>query len=65
MLKDNAAYTVRAEITQLFDRQPEEGLVDDFGVQIVPEFPLGILLPVAAGIGATIIARRRGLGKKE
>lgn len=62
-LKDNAAYTIRTEITQIFDRPPEEPLVDDFGVQIVPEFPLGILLPVAAGIGATIFAGRRVLRK--
>lgn len=61
-LKDNAAYTVRAEITQLFDKPPEDQIGDDFGVQIVPEFPLSVLLPVVAGIGATILAGRR-LGK--
>ena len=58
-LKDNAAYTIRAEVTQLFDREPEEPIMDEFGVQIVPEFPVGAMLTVTAGIGATIFAGRR------
>jgi plastocyanin len=58
-LKDNAAYTIRPEITLLFDQPPDEEIADEFGIQIVPEFPLSILAPVAAGIGASIIAGRR------
>ena len=58
-LKDNAVYTIRAEITQLFDGPPPQMLVDEFGVQIVPEFSQSIFLAVAAGIGASIFAARR------
>ncbi len=58
-LKDNAAYTIRPEITLLFDQPPEEEIADEFSIQIVPEFPLSILVPIAAGIGASIIAGRR------
>jgi plastocyanin len=58
-LKDNAAYTIRPEITLLFDQPPDEEIADEFGIQIVPEFPLSILVPIAAGIGASIIAGRR------
>jgi plastocyanin len=58
-LKDNAAYTIRTEITHLFDREPETPIIDEFGVQIVPEFPVGVMLTIAAGVGATIFAGRR------
>jgi plastocyanin len=58
-LKDNAAYTIRPEITLLFSQPPENEIADEFGIQIVPELPIGILLPIAAGIGATIFAGRR------
>lgn len=58
-LKDNASYTIRAEITQLFDQAPDEEIADEFGVQIVPEFPAGVMLSVAAAIGASIFAGRR------
>jgi plastocyanin len=58
-LKDNAAYTIRPEITQRFTGPPEEEIADEFGVQIVPEFPIGLLLPIAAGIGASVFAGRR------
>jgi plastocyanin len=58
-LKDNAAYTIRPEITLLFDQPPEEEIADEFGIQIVPEFPLSMLIPIAVGIGASILAGRR------
>ena len=58
-LKDNAAYTIRAEITRLFDRAPEERLVDEFGVRIVPEFRVSILALMVAGIGAAIFLTRQ------
>lgn len=61
-LKDNAAYMIRPEITLLFDQPPENEIADEFGVEIVPEFPIGLLLPIAAGVGASIFAARR-LGK--
>lgn len=57
-LKDDGLFSIRAEITQLFDGPPQDELVDEFGIQIVPEFPLGIMLIVAAGIGATVFAGR-------
>lgn len=55
-LKDNAAYTIRSEITQLSDAPLEQPLTDEFGVQIVPEFPMGIFIAAAAVIGASILA---------
>jgi plastocyanin len=58
-LKDNAAYTIRPEITLLFDQPPENEIMDEFGMQIVPEFPIGMLIPIAAGIGASIFVGRR------
>lgn len=58
-LKDNAAYTIRPEITQRFSGPPEEEVSDEFGIQIVPEFPVALILPIAAGIGASIFVGRR------
>lgn len=55
-LKDNAAYTIRSEITQLSDAPLEQPLADEFGVRIVPEFSKSVLLAVVAGIGASIFA---------
>lgn len=59
-LKEEAAYTIRAEITQIFDRPPEEPLVDEFGVQIVPEFPVAAIAASLAIGGAVAYGRFRG-----
>jgi len=58
-LKDNAAYTIRPEITLLLDTPPENEIADEFGIQIVPEFPIGLILPIATGIGVSIFIWRR------
>jgi plastocyanin len=58
-LQDNAEYTIRPEITLLFDQPPAEEITDEFTMQIVPEFPVGIMLPIAAAIGASIFAGRK------
>lgn len=58
-LQDNAEYTIRPEITLLFDQPPEEEIADEFSVQIVPEFPVAIMLPAAVAIGASIFAGRK------
>lgn len=58
-LKENAAYTIGAEITKLSDKTPDEPITDGFGLKIVPEFPVGVVLPLLAGIGAMIAIGRR------
>lgn len=60
-LKDNAAYTIRPEITLLLDQPPENEIADEFGMQIVPEFQIALVLPLAAAIGASLFAGRRFL----
>lgn len=47
-LKDNAAYKIQAEITKIGDSAPASQTGDEFGVQIVPEFPIPVLGAVAA-----------------
>lgn len=47
-LKDNATYKIQAEITKVGDNSPPLQAGDEFGVQIVPEFPLPVLGAIAA-----------------
>jgi plastocyanin len=63
-LKEVGSYTVRAEITQLFDQPPEEPIADDFGVQIVPEFPFAALAAAVGVAGTVVYSRIRGYGRK-
>jgi plastocyanin len=58
-LQDNAEFTLRPEITLLFDQAPDEEIADEFSVQIVPEFPVGMIVPIAVAIGASVLAGRR------
>jgi plastocyanin len=59
-LKDNAAYTIRPEITLLFDQPPENEIADEFGMQIVPEFPIGVgVLAMLVGISAFVVLSKR------
>jgi plastocyanin len=60
-LKDNAGYTIRPEITLLFDQPPENEIADEFGIQIVPEFPAGLVIPVVSGIAALVALSRKKL----
>jgi plastocyanin len=59
-LKQPGEYKVLAEITTIAGEAPDERIADEFEVQIVPEFPIGAMLPVIAGIG-TILALRKKL----
>jgi plastocyanin len=47
-LKDNAAYKIRAEITHAGGKALDKQIGDEFGMQIVPEFPIPVLGAVAA-----------------
>lgn len=47
-LMDNAAYKIQAEITRIGDRAPSSQTGDEFGVQIVLEFPIPIVSAIAA-----------------
>jgi plastocyanin len=59
-LKDNAEFKVRPEITTIAGEAPDSEIADEFGIQIVPEFPLGAMSAALAGIGASIaIARKK------
>ncbi len=63
-LKEVGTYTVRAEITQIFDEAPEEPIGDDFGVQVVPEFPVAALAAAVGVAGTVAYARLRGFGRR-
>ncbi|NWG37713.1 plastocyanin/azurin family copper-binding protein [Nitrososphaera sp.] len=63
-LKEEAAYTIRAEITQIFDRPPEEPIADEFGVQIVPEFPVAAVAALLAIGGAVAYGRFQGFSNR-
>jgi hypothetical protein len=52
-LKDNAQYSILAEIISVADRPPQEPIRDEFGVQIVPEFPVAAIA-AAVAIGGTM-----------
>jgi plastocyanin len=59
-LKDNAAYKIKAEITKVVDKTPDQEIADEFGVQIVPEFPIGTaILPILIGMGAFVVLSRK------
>jgi plastocyanin len=56
-LKDNAAYKIRAELTKIGDSSPSQQTGDEFGIQVVPEFPLsavGIVTAIVVGVVAAI-----------
>lgn len=63
-LKEVGAYAIRAEITQLFDQAPREEIGDEFGVQIVPEFPVAALAAAVGVAGTVMYTRIRGFGRK-
>lgn len=63
-LKEVGSYTVRAEITELFSQPPEEEIGDDFGIQVVPEFPVAALAAALGVAGTVAYARIRGFGKR-
>lgn len=58
-LKDNADYKVKAEITTIAGESPENEIADEFGMQIVPEFPIGAIVPALAWIGAIVAIGRK------
>ena len=64
-LKDNAAYKIQAEITKIADGAPSSQTGDEFGVQIVPEFPIAIVSAISAIIigMAAVIGRSRMFGR--
>ena len=57
-LKVPGDYKVLAEITTVAGQPPANQMGDEFEVQFVPEFPVGALLPVLAGLGALVAIRR-------
>jgi plastocyanin len=59
-LKDNAPYSILAEIISVGDRPPQEPIMDEFGVQIVPEFPVAVLAAALAIGGTVAYGRFRG-----
>jgi hypothetical protein len=61
-LKDNAAYKIRAEITRIGDNSPSQQTGDEFGIQIVPEFPIPALAAAiaAAVMGVVVVMTTRG-----
>jgi hypothetical protein len=63
-LRDDAQYSIRAEITSVADRTPLEPIVDEFGVQIVPEIPIAALAAAFAIGGTVAYGRFRGFFSK-
>jgi hypothetical protein len=55
-LKDSAAYKMQAEITKVGDNAPSAQTGDEFGVQVVPEFPISAVGAIAAAIMIGIVA---------
>jgi plastocyanin len=58
-LKDNASYKIQVQITKIGDKSPPLQTGDEFGVQIVPEFPLPLLGAMSALIIGSIAVLSR------
>lgn len=61
-LKEPGEYKISAEITTIAGEAPDSQIGDEFSVQIVPEFPVGSMAAVLAGVGAVIALGRKRLG---
>jgi hypothetical protein len=56
-LADIATYSIQAEILRVANTPPDEAIVDEFRVEMVPEFPVGALVAAFAIGGAVAFGR--------
>jgi plastocyanin len=59
-LKEVGQFSIRAEVLSIADRTPTQPIVDEFNIQIVPEFPAAVLAGTFAIGGIVAYSRFRG-----